>query len=197
MIAGILLAAGASRRFGGNKLIAPLGGRPVVRWSAEALAPAVDDLVVVVPDSGRDVRDSLEGMSVRWVANPRSDDGLASSLRRAIEALPRQVEGAIVALADQPLVDVTVAPRLVARWRTGGVSAVAARYDDGRGHPVLFASALFPALIALTGDRGARELLDSLGAGLALVTVAGDAPHDVDTPELLRAAADRLAVEER
>lgn len=197
MIAGILLAAGAGRRFGGNKLIAPLGGRPVVRWSADALAPAVDALFVVVPDADRELRDALVGLPVRWVTNRRSEDGMASSLRCGIEALPADVDAAVVALADQPLVDDVVAPRLVARWRTGGASAVAAEYDDGRGHPVLFGATLFPRLLVLTGDRGAREILDALGTELALVTVSGDRPGDVDTPELLEAARRRLGVVEK
>jgi CTP:molybdopterin cytidylyltransferase MocA len=66
MIAGLLLASGASRRFGSNKLVAPLNGRPVVRWSAEALASAVDETWVVVPSQSAEVRAALEGVPVHW-----------------------------------------------------------------------------------------------------------------------------------
>jgi molybdenum cofactor cytidylyltransferase len=68
---------------------------------------------------------------------------------------------------------------------------VVAEYDDGRGHPALFGATLFPALLALDGDRGARELLASLGASVMVVTVAAARPADVDTPEALSALARR------
>ena len=87
MIAGLLLAGGASRRFGSNKLVAPLSGRPVVRWSAEALAAAVDVVYVVVPPGSEAVHEALDGVPVRWVENPDAREGLASSIRAGVLAL--------------------------------------------------------------------------------------------------------------
>jgi molybdenum cofactor cytidylyltransferase len=81
----------------------------------------------------------------------------------------------------------------VARWREGGARAVAPLYEDGRGHPVLFAASLFPALLALEGDRGARAVLDALGDDLALVPIEDRAPADVDTPAALEAVSAQLA----
>jgi molybdenum cofactor cytidylyltransferase len=192
VIAGILLAAGASRRFGGNKLLAPLGDRPVIRWSADALVSAVDATFVVRPVEAPGLRDALADLTVHWVPNADRDEGMASSLRCGIAALPPGTEAVVVSLGDQPLVAPAVAPLLVARWRAGGVHAVAPRYDDGRGHPVLFGAVLFARLLALGGDRGARAVLDGLGDELALVPVPGPQPLDVDTPALLRAAAKGL-----
>jgi molybdenum cofactor cytidylyltransferase len=187
VIAGILLASGASTRFGGDKLAALLDGRPVVRWSADAIAGAVDTLVVVVREDASAIRRALEGVPIRWVVNPDAERGMSTSIRAGIDALPAQVDAAIVALGDQPLVDARVVERLVARWREGGAHAVQPRYDDGRGHPVLFDRSLFPALGALEGDVGARAVLDGTGDALAMVTVAGLRPIDVDTPDALRA----------
>ena len=212
MIAGILLASGASTRFGGDKLLEPLDGRPVVRWGAEAIAGAVDTLVVVVREDpqpsalrpevpragGRShqvspVRRALEGLPIRWAINHDAERGMSTAVRAGIAALPASVTAAIVALGDQPLVAASVVERLVARWRELGARAVQPCYDDGRGHPVLFDRSLFPALSALEGDVGARAVLDSLGDALDLLTVAGPRPIDVDTPDAMRAVAAELA----
>jgi molybdenum cofactor cytidylyltransferase len=212
VIAGILLASGASTRFGGDKLVAALDDRAVVRWSAEALARAVDTLVVVVREdphpsalrpevrsaAGRShqaspIRRALEGVPIRWAINRDAERGMSTAIRAGIDVLPARVDAAIVALGDQPLVDASVVARLVARWRECRAPAVQPCYDDGRGHPVLFARALFPALSALEGDVGARAVLDSLGDALDLLTVAGPRPIDVDTPDALEAVAAELA----
>ena len=193
MIAGILLASGASTRFGNDKLVALLDDRPVVRWSAEALIDVVDTLVVVIREDGSLIRRALEGLPIRWAINHDAERGMSTAIRAGIAALPASVDAAIVALGDQPLVDGRVVERLVARWRERGARAVQPRYDDGRGHPVLFDHSLFPALSALEGDVGARAVLDSVGYALDLVTVAGPRPIDVDTPDALRAVAEELA----
>ena len=188
MIAGLLLASGAGRRFGSNKLVAPLGGRAVIRWAADAIASAVDELVVVVADESTAIRDALAGLPVRWVVNRDAHTGMSSSIRAGVASLTEDAEAVLVALGDQPLLDPVVAARVLARWREGGASAVAPRYQDGRGHPVLFGATHFAALRALDGDRGARGLLDGLGDQLAAIDVAGPQPIDVDTPDALAAA---------
>ena len=194
MIAGLLLASGASRRFGSNKLVAPLGGQPVVRWSAAALAAAVDETWAVVPPRDEDVRDALEGVPVRWVENPDAHDGMASSLRAGGAALPLDADAVVITLGDQPLIDVDAIRRVVETWRRAsvGTSAVVARYSDGRGHPARFGASLFPALRALSGDSGARTLLESLGDAVTPVDVPGARPRDVDTPEALAELARQL-----
>lgn len=193
MIAGVLLASGASRRFGADKLLVSLDGRPLVRWSAEALAAAVDEMVVVVRDESPGMRAALDGLPVRCVVNLDAERGMSSAIRAGIGALPRDAEAAIVALGDQPLIEPRAIGALVERWRAGGARAVQPRYDDGRGHPVLFDASLFPALGTLAGDTGARVVLDSLGDALVLVTVTGPRPADVDTPDALRALTAELA----
>jgi molybdenum cofactor cytidylyltransferase len=193
VIAGLLLAGGASRRFGANKLLVDLASRPVVRWSADALAQAVETLVVVVPPDAAPLRAALEGMSARFVENTDADEGMASSIRAGVAALPAGIEAAVITLGDQPTIDPQVIGRVVDAWRAarGTTRAVTTAYADGRGHPTLFAAALFPALLALTGDRGARDLLASLGDDVAIVEAAGARPADVDTAEALQALARR------
>jgi molybdenum cofactor cytidylyltransferase len=196
VIAGILLASGASRRFGSDKLLAPLGARAVIRWSADALGSSVDTLYVVVPVVSEALEQALDGVLVRWVTNGEAYTGMSSSIRAGIAALDAGTDAAIVALGDQPLIDHAVVARLVARWREGGARAVAPLYEDGRGHPVLFGAWLFPALRALEGDHGARAVLDALGDDIALVPIEGRAPTDVDTPAALETVAAQLASRE-
>lgn len=193
MIAAVLLAAGRSTRFGGDKLLAPLHGKPVIRWSAESLARVVDELVVVVPAGASAIRDALRGVNARLVENPRRADGMSSSLAAGVAALGPEAEAMLVALADQPDVRREVMSALVARWRETRPPAVAPVYEDGRGHPVLFDRRCFGALTALQGDIGARAVLESLGAEVALLTVPGAQPADVDTADAL----ERLARSQR
>jgi Uncharacterized MobA-related protein len=187
MIAGLLLAAGRSTRFGGDKLLAPLRGRPVIRWSAEGLARAVDMMCVVVPTDAPELTEVLAGLDVAIVENAERDRGLSSSIAVGMAALPAEVEAVVIALADQPLLNPAVVRAVCGAWRAAAteVLAVVPRYRDGRGHPVLFARTAFPSLRHLRGDRGARDLLDSMCSRLLVVNVDDLAPRDVDTPDML------------
>ncbi|MEO8623415.1 MAG: nucleotidyltransferase family protein [bacterium] len=184
MIAGLLLAAGRSKRFGADKLCAKLNGKAVIRWSAGALAP-LECLYVVMPPGADAVVQALSRLDVRFVVNLGRDEGMSSSIRVGIAALPDAVEAVVIALADQPLAAESVTRALCDRWNMGGVAAVAPMYSDGRGHPVLFGRECFDALRALRGDVGARAVLESLGERVALVEMAEPMPADVDTPEAL------------
>jgi molybdenum cofactor cytidylyltransferase len=189
VIAGLLLAAGRSRRFGGDKLLAPLRGRRLIRWSAESIAEAVDVLYLVTAPGARELVGTLGGLSVELVEHPGRDQGLGTSIGAGIAAMGDEVEAVLVALGDQPLVDRDVARRVCDAWRASGgrPRAVAPVYRDGRGHPILFARSCFSELSRLDGDGGARALLDAMGDELLLVPVDSDAPRDVDTREMLEA----------
>jgi molybdenum cofactor cytidylyltransferase len=189
VIAGLLLAAGRSERFGGDKLLAPLHGRPVLFWSAAAIVTAVDALYVVVPAAAPARVAALGGVQATIVEHAGRDAGMASSIGAGIDALPPGVDAVVIALADQPLVAPEVVRALCARWRAGGVAAVAPGYRDGRGHPVLFGRSSFDALRTLAGDTGARAVLESLGGAAAVLPIDGAAPADVDTPDALRRLA--------
>lgn len=183
MIAGVVLAAGLARRMGRPKLLLPLGGRPLVRWSVEALLPHVDEVVVVTGADEVGVRAALEGLPVRFARNPRPEEGQASSIAVGIAALGPDVEAAVVALGDQPRVPGEVVPALLAAWRRSGKPIAAPVYAGVQGTPVLFAAEVFPELRALTGDGGARPVVAARPERVERVAFAFPMPADVDTPE--------------
>ena len=190
MIAGLVLAAGRSTRFGGDKLTAMLGAQPVVRWSVSALQEmsAVYVVVGIVSDG---VRAALDGLDVVFVENPVRDEGMASSIRAGIAALPDTVEAVVIALGDQPLISPHVIRQVRARWRAADCAAVIAEYTDGRGHPVLFGRECFSALAEVHGEVGARAVLMQLAGQVAVVSVNSKIPIDVDT----WAALERVSVQ--
>lgn len=184
MIAGLLLAAGRSTRFGADKLSAKLNGKAVIRWSVQVLSP-LDVVYVVIPPRADSLTQALSRLDVRFVINLGRDEGIASSIRAGVAALPDEVDAVMIALADQPLGSAKVARALSDRWSVGGVAAVASLYRDGSGHPVLFGRECFEKLKELKGDVGARSLLRTLGERVAYVSVDADSPVDVDTPDVL------------
>jgi molybdenum cofactor cytidylyltransferase len=185
VVAGVVLAAGASSRMGRQKLLLPLaGGEPLVRRTVARVAAAgLDDVVVVLGSDAEAVGAALAGLGVRTVVNPRHAEGQSTSLRAGLAALAPGTAAAVVALGDQPSPDPAVIRRLVEAWERTGRPVVVPRYRDGRGHPVLFAAALFSELRAVAGDVGGREVVARDPARVAEVPVDAPAPRDVDTPD--------------
>ena len=182
MIAGLLLAAGGSARFGGRKLLHPIAGRPMLRWSAEALAAAVDELVVVVGERRADVDDALAGIAARVVVNDRAGEGMATSIAVGVSALGPGADAVLIALADEPQPSRHAASLVLERFAAERAAIVAPLFRGIPGHPVLFARAVFPELLRLHGDRGARAVVERDPRRVATVAVDEPPPVDVDTP---------------
>jgi molybdenum cofactor cytidylyltransferase len=185
VISAILLAAGQSRRFGAQKLLQRLAtGRTVVNHSADNLAlPLLHELVVVIdrPPDESEVASELLGWAPAFVVN-RSGGGMASSLAAGVAALDPASEAVLVALGDEPQLPGEAIKRVVARYRQGGADVIVPRYRGVRGHPVLFSRAVYPELIALSGDHGAKAVADRDPTRLAFVDIDLPKPIDVDTP---------------
>ena len=165
MIAGLLLAAGRARRFGADKLLAPLpDGTPLALAALRPLRAAVDEVIAVVHSRTATAR-LLAAEGARVIIATDSDDGIGASLAAGMRALAdtpptdqRQVSACLIALADMPMVRPTTIEQLVAAL-AAGASMVAPEYRGTRGQPVGFAREWFGFLSRLRGDEGARHLL--------------------------------------
>jgi molybdenum cofactor cytidylyltransferase len=182
--AAVILAAGLSRRMGQAKLLLPLHGQPVIRLTAErVLAAGADPVVVVIGGERQAFIAALAGLPVEVAVNDAPEAGQASSIRVGISALPPEVEAALIVLGDQPFVPPEIIPGLVAALGRAGKAIAAPRYRDGRGNPVLFARVMFPELLAIAGDQGARSVVERDPRRVALVDFDLEMPQDLDTPE--------------
>jgi molybdenum cofactor cytidylyltransferase len=194
--AAVVLAAGRSSRMGGpNKLLAEIGGRPLVRIVVkEVLTSRVRPVVVVTGHQRERVESALAGLPVRFVHNPQYADGLGTSLKAGIAALPADVDGAIVCLGDMPQVDAALIDRLIGVIDPDKGALVAVPTIDGkRGNPVVWSWRFFADLMAVEGDVGARHLIGRYAEAVVEVPVSGTAAlTDIDTPEALEAVRAEL-----
>ena len=188
-IAAVVLAAGRSTRMGGpNKLLAEIGGRPLVRIAVEEALASRSRPVIVVTGHQRDkVEAALEGLDVQRVHNPDFADGLSTSVRAGLAAVPHDVVGAIVCLGDMPQVTAPLIDKLIGAFDPERGALVTVPVIDGkRGNPVVWARRFFSELMALDGDIGARHLIGCYPEAVAEVPLTGTAALvDVDTPEAL------------
>jgi molybdenum cofactor cytidylyltransferase len=190
-IAAVVLAAGQSTRMGAvNKMLAEIGGKPLVRIAAEqALASRAKPVIVVTGHERQQVETALAGLPVRFTHNPNYADGLGTSLKAGIAAVPADADAAIVCLGDMPQVDHQLMDKLIAAFDPErGALVVVPSINGRRGNPVVWSRRFFNDLMSIQGDIGARHLIGSYAEAVVEVPVAGDAAlTDVDTPESLSA----------
>jgi molybdenum cofactor cytidylyltransferase len=188
-IAAVILAAGRSTRMGGpNKLLAEIGGRPLIRIAAEeALASRARPVIVVTGHQHDKVEAALSGLDVRIVHNPGFADGLSTSLRNGLAAVPENADGAAVLLGDMPQVRAALIDGLINVFDPErGALVVVPTIDGHRGNPVVWSRRFFPELMVLEGDVGARNLIARYAEAVTEVPFADTAALiDVDTPEAL------------
>lgn len=196
LAAGLVLAAGQGRRFGGPKAAVELGGRPLVERAVAVLRDGGCRPVVVVTGAAHDeIRTLVDPEDARVVHNAGWRDGMASSLRLGVEAVAAAGASAVVVvLVDQPLLGAEAVRRVVAAWRGGG-EIVVATYGGADGHPVLLDRACWASLHASAGgDVGARALVRRHPERVTRVPCDGTgSPEDIDTPADLRRVEAALA----
>lgn len=157
MIRGILLAAGASRRYGGCKLLdAHWQGRPIAALALEHLAQVLPQPLAVVSDPDSVLAETLRSRGAQIVVNAEPERGMSASIAVAVQA-SAEASGWIIALADMPWVQASSIAAVVAAL-CDGAPAAAPSFQGRRGHPVGFASHLRPQLLQLSGAAGARDL---------------------------------------
>jgi molybdenum cofactor cytidylyltransferase len=179
-VAGLVLAAGGSRRLGRPKQLLPYNGATLLDHTvATARACEFDQLLVAVGGESEKVRSRVDLSGSDVVVNPGFGAGCSSSIAVAMEALDPAATVLVLMLGDQPgVVPATVRVLLAAR---GDGPIAVCRYDDGRGHPFAFGREVFDDLRALHGDKAVWRMLDERAGDVAEVPVAGRVPLDVDT----------------
>ncbi len=187
----IVLAAGGSTRSNTPKQLLTFRGTSLLRHAVEiALGSGCRPVHVVLGARGCRLAEAIRGLPVVPVHNPRWDTGLGSSIRCGVRAAliaEPDLEAVILMTVDQPLVTSAVIEQLVSCYREGNPPAVACSYESTLGVPALFDRALIPSLLALKGDRGAKEVILGQGDAVTLFQCP-EAGYDIDTesdlPEL-------------
>ncbi|MFQ6057848.1 MAG: molybdenum cofactor cytidylyltransferase [Anaerolineae bacterium] len=184
-VAAVVLAAGASQRFGQPKQLLPWGEKTMLEHVVDVLlASPVHEVIVVLGAQAEAVGAALGERPVRIVVNERWDGGLSTSVRAGLGEVGPNAMAALFVLADQPGLTPDLVERLVERHRRTLGPIVAPVYKGRRGNPVLFDRALFPELAALQGDVGGRALIEKYPQRVERVEVESEAILlDVDTPE--------------
>ena len=182
-IAGVILAAGGSTRFGTTKQLLDWRGKPLVTHTVEtALAGGLSPVILVTGADQENVTLAVKGLPVKCVHNPDWEQGQSSSVRTGIESLPPQVGGAIFLLADQPYTPPELILQLVKEHTINRISIIYPEVNGKRANPVLFDREIFLDLAKLTGDIGGRALFDSYKT--RSVNWENDLIlRDIDTPE--------------
>lgn len=184
-IAALVLAAGRSSRMGAvNKLLAAVDGVPLVAHAVDAaLASRATSVTVVVGHQGDEVAAALAGRQVHFVRNPDHAQGLSTSLRCGVAALPAATQAVVVLLGDMPRIGAAHVDRLIAAFDPANPTIVVPTHAGRRGNPVLWPRALFAAMQAIEGDRGARDLLAQHAPRVRRIACDDDGIFfDVDTP---------------
>lgn len=189
-IASVVLAAGAARRFGGRKQLAPLRGRPLLEHALAAAAAATsEETVVVLGAHAEEIESEVELGGATVVRCPDWERGQGASLRAGLAALGPEVAAALVTLGDEPFVPPAAGRRLLAARRPG-LAALRATYSGRPGHPVLIERELFASFAAAGPEATPAALLREAGIEAVECGDLGE-PADVDTPEQLAALESR------
>jgi molybdenum cofactor cytidylyltransferase len=179
----IVLAAGASSRFGSPKQLVRFERQPLVsRVLSSASEVAGAAVSIVLGAHAAEVAATIPSGSASIIVNREWPEGIASSIRAAVARLPGACQGALILLADQPLISSESLNRLVATWRRRPRSIVASHYGAVTGVPAIFPRWCFPDLAALSGDQGARILLRRYVDHVVRLALP-EAAVDIDYPE--------------
>jgi MoxR-like ATPase/CTP:molybdopterin cytidylyltransferase MocA len=181
-VTGLVLGAGGSKRLGRPKQLLPYGDGTLLGHVVDvARACPFDQVVVALGGAADEVRETVDLEGVDVVVNDDYGEGCSSSIAAALGAVDLRCDVMVLMLGDQPgVTEETVRALLAGR---GDAPLAVCRYEDGRGHPIAFASSTFGALADLHGDKGVWRLLDHRADEVAEVPIPGAIPGDVDTEE--------------
>lgn len=181
---------------GRQKLLLPWAGKLLVRHLVdELLASLLDEVVVVTGPDHEGVSSALSGAKVSLVQNPRTEDGMLSSVRIGLLSVAPDVAGFMVVLGDQPSLNASLIDRLIREWREDTSRIVRPRFGDRNGHPVLIPAEYRQRVLSEFDDVGLKGLLRAVPERIRAVSVADPgAVTDVDTPDQLAEERARLGI---
>ena len=186
-IAGIVLAAGTSSRFGDeNKLLTDINGKTVLVQSIQNIIDSKVDIVYVVTGNEHHrVQDAIGHLDVQTITNEAYEQGQATSVRTGIRAVRQHasIDAVLISLGDMPFVTSTTINRLIATYQLGAAGIIVAGYRGHRGNPVLFDTAYLESLASICGDTGARHLILESNDAVLVETEDPGVVRDVDTPD--------------
>jgi molybdenum cofactor cytidylyltransferase len=194
MISAVVLAAGESTRMGRCKQLLRVGGKTMIEKVMENLQDSgVDEIVVVLGYMSEEVAEKLPKEGVKAVVNPRYREGQSTSMKAGLGAVDPNVDAVIILLSDQPFIGPNVVDELIAGYQRTRAPIVVPTYKGRRGNPTLLDKALFAEVMGISGDTGARSVVERNGEDVLKVEV--DEPgilFDIDTIEDLEGIEGRL-----
>lgn len=181
-VSTVILAAGSSTRLGTPKQLLPFRGSTLIRHLAQvALASKSHDVVVIIGASANAVRNQLKDLRVTIQENKQWQEGLSSSIRFGLAGIPSKSDGVLLMLCDQPHVTTSLLDSMIDKSSEGS-AVVACTYEDSIGVPALFSRVLFPELRQLSGDVGAKVVLQNHASEITTIPFP-EGNIDIDTPQ--------------
>jgi len=188
-VAAVILAAGQSQRMGrNNKLLAEIDGKPMIKHVVEQVEKSqASTLVLVTGHKSGEVKNAVGPLKGQFVNNPNYEEGMSTSLCKGIEALDPSVDGALIILGDMPEISPNHIDKLIEAFTSDKkIEACLPVFQGKRGNPVLWGRRYFDDIRAITGDKGARDMIKKHLDEITLVNMPDDGIlTDVDTPDAL------------
>jgi len=194
-IAGIILAAGQSRRMGpANKLLSKLKGKSLIRHvTGNAIAAGLAQVIVVTGYEAGRIRQDLSGLNIIYVHNQNFAEGLSSSLKTGIQTLGPRIDAALILLGDMPFINADIIKTIAATWARDREEHILVPHCRGqRGNPVLWPRRYFDELASLSSDSGARQLFHVHRDAIMKIELGEGILQDIDTPEAAAAIGAEL-----